>query len=373
MTLLSLAFRNLVAHPLRTAATLAGVALAVASFVALVGLARGLEHTLRGALEARGTDLVMTEAGAGDLLSSIVSEDTARRVAVVPGVAATAAELARMTSLENGAPVLVVGWHPGGFPWDTLVLRDGRLPAPGERGTAAVGSSLAERRGLRTGDTLRLFQEEFRIVGIVGSDSLLTRNLVFVPLADAQALTFRQGQASSVNLRLDRGITPEARAGIVAAVRAAVPEVSVEETGTIMQDQVFARVADVLSWAISLVALLGAVFTVLNTMSMAVNERRGEIAILGAFGWSQPRIVIGILAEGFLLAGLAGALGAALGAAVAHAVASSPSVAGFILPAIGPALIGQAVLIALLLGLAGSLLPALKASATSPADVLRGR
>jgi putative ABC transport system permease protein len=125
-----------------------------------------------------------------------------------------------------------------------------------------------------------------------------------------------------------------------------------------MQGQVYGRVADILSWAISLVALLGAAFAVLNTMVMAVNERRGEIAILGAIGWGRGRIVGLILAEGVLLALAGGAAGVALGIAAAEGVAAAPSVAGFVAPAIGWGLAAQAMLVALALGLAGSLWPA---------------
>ena len=373
MTPVLLPVRNLLAHRLRTAATLAGIALAIASFVALVGLARGLEATLRGALEARGTEIVVTEAGASDLMASILPESAVAAAAAVPGVAAATAELARMTSLEDGGTVLVVAWPPGSFPWETLELRAGRLPAAGEARVAVLGASLAERRGLALGGTVRLFQEEFRIVGLAGSDSLLVRNLVLVPLADAQALTFRQGQASAVNIRAAPGLGPADRAALVARLRAALPAASVEETETVMQGQVYGRVADILSWAISLVALLGAAFAVLNTMAMAVNERRGEIAILGAIGWGRGRIVGLILAEGALLALGGGAAGIALGVAAAEAVAAWPSVAGFVAPAIGWGLAGQAMLIALALGFAGSLWPALRASGASPAEVLRGR
>ena len=111
MTLLSLAWRNLSGHKLRTFATVAGIMLAVASFVALVGLAHGIEGSLRASLEVRGTDVIVTEGGAVDPMSSLIPDSLAEQLARQSGVAATSPELTRMTSLENGASVIVAAWR----------------------------------------------------------------------------------------------------------------------------------------------------------------------------------------------------------------------------------------------------------------------
>lgn len=86
MTLSGLAWRNLAGRPMRSLGTIIGVALAVASFVALVGLARGVSASLDSAWNTRGTDVVITEAGAADLVSSIVPEALEAEAAAVPGV-----------------------------------------------------------------------------------------------------------------------------------------------------------------------------------------------------------------------------------------------------------------------------------------------
>jgi putative ABC transport system permease protein len=373
MNLFSLSWRNLRAQKVRTLATLVGVGLAVASFVALVGLARGVEQSLLSALELRGTDVVVTEAGAGDLLSSIVSADLAEEIANIPGVEATAAELTRVTSLDDGRSAIVVAWPDGAFPWQTLDVVAGQLPYYADVPTAVIGEGLAERYQLAMGETLQLFQSEFRIVGIVGSRSALTRNLILVLLPDAQRLTYRDGQATSINARLDPDTTAEDRQQTIDRLRTAFPAYSVDETEKLASNYTFARIADVLSSTISLVAMVSAIFAIFNTMSMAVNERRGEIAIMGAVGWPRRRIVACVVIEGMLLTVVAGLLGSAAGAAAAHSVSRFPTITGFIHPEISSGLMVQAILVSMLIGLLGSLVPALRTVSLSPASVLRGR
>jgi putative ABC transport system permease protein len=373
MTLVSLAWRNLRTSKLRTLATVVGIVIAVASFVALVGLARGVEETLRASLEVRGTDVIVTEAGAVDPMSSVVPDRLAEAIAREAGIAAASAELTRMTSLESGASVIVVSWPIGAFPWGRLEIQDGRRPSPTDARPALVGKSLAERLGLAVGDEIVLFQTAFPIVGTIESTSLLTRNLAFIPLSDAQELTFRDGQATSVNVWLDPSATKEEKEATIAALRRDFSGYAIEPTEKFASDYTFARFADVLSWSISTVALISAIFAILNTMSMSVNEKRGEIAVMSAIGWPRRRIILTILIEGTILSLGAGLLGIVVGVAAAYAVSLSPTIAGFIAPEIRPALLIEAALITLAIGLIGSLIPAIRTVAMAPADVLRGR
>lgn len=372
MNLFSLAWRNLRAQKVRTVATLAGVSLAVASFVALVGLARGVGETLYLALETRGTDVVITEAGSGDLFSSIVSDGLALEVAAMPGVEAAAAELTRMTSLSDGRSLLVSAWAEDAFHWKALSLIEGELPRPGAIPEAAIGEGLADRYGFEVGQDIELFQTRFRVVGIVGSESALARNLVMVLLGDAQKLSFREGQATSISVRLDPAATAEAKRDVIERLILAYPNLAVDETEALVNGYTFARIADVLATAISLVAFASAVFAIFNTMSMAVNERRGEIAIMSAVGWPRGRIVAYVVIEGMLLTAAAGIAGAALGVAVAHSVSATPTIAGFVQPQISPVLLIEAAAMSLAIGLVGSLAPALRTVSLSPASVLRG-
>lgn len=269
--------------------------------------------------------------------------------------------------------MVVAAWRPGAFPLQGFDLVAGRAPRPDEPRAVLLGIGMAERLRLAPGDAMLLFQAEFRVAGIVDSPSLLARNLVIADLAEVQALTFRTGQATSINVRLSPELDDPGRQAVLARLRAAFPAHAVEGTEQLSQGHTFARISDALSISISIVALATAVLAVFNTMNMAVHERRAEIAILAAVGWRSRRIVALLLVEGLMITLLGGAAGVAAGVAMAQAVAGSDLVAGFIAPQIGAVLLGQALVISLAVGLAGSLVPALRAVRVPPADILRGR
>ncbi|RYH12387.1 ABC transporter permease [Tropicimonas sp. IMCC6043] len=372
MTLWSLALRNLAGIKPRVIATIAGIMVSIASLVALVGIARGVEGSLGDSLDARGTDVIITEAGALDLMSSILPDSLAAEIAARPGIAAAASEIARITSLEDGSGVAVVGWAPESFAWDGLETIAGHLPRAGTEAVAVLGQGLAERGGLAPGDRITLFQTEFTIAAVVSANSMLARNLVYLPLGTLQALTFREGLATSVLVQLAPGSEAE-RDTTLRRLRADYTGFAVEPSEILARQYSVARVARVLSMAISVIALLSAFLVTFNTMSMAVTERRDEIAIMSAIGLARWRIVTLIVGEGLALALIAGALGCGLGLVAAGVLARIPAAAGLLYPEISAGLLLQALALAAATGALGALIPALGETARPPAAVLRGK
>lgn len=120
--------------------------------------------------------------------------------------------------------------------------------------------------------------------------------------------------------------------------------------------------------------IMGAVFfTILlvtgNTMSQSIRERSGELGVLKALGFTNGQVVFLVLAESCLLA----ALGAALGLLAAWAVTSGGDPTGGMLPMFyfrfQDALLGVGIAIAL--GVATGLFPAINAMRLRVADSLR--
>jgi len=374
MTVLLAGLRNLAYWQPRNLGALLGITIAIASLVALVGLARGVQETLLSALENRGTDVMVTEAGVLDLISSIVPETLAPDLAVAPGVVAVAPELARLTTLADGRSVAVVAWPAGSFPWESLTLTEGRLPGAdegpgsGEGHVVVLGESLARRMQAGIGDRITLFHAPFEVVGLVTSPALLSRSAAYARLEDVQALTFREGQATSFNIQ-----TAPGRAEAAAkAIGARFPDLSVETSAALADGYLFGRIANILAFAISSVALVSSVLVIFNTMSTAVNARRGEIAILSAVGWDRWRIVAMLLIEGSVISMIAGAAGIVAGTLMAQAVAGLPQVVGFVQPVIGAGLLATAFAVSVGVGLLGAFVPAVRAVRRPPADILRG-
>ncbi len=124
---------------------------------------------------------------------------------------------------------------------------------------------------------------------------------------------------------------------------------------------------------------LAVIFTILlvtaNTMSMAVRERRTEIAVLKTLGFSSATVMGLILGEALLIAGLGGGIGLGLSALIIRALPNVPSIGAFIrgFPSFGLhwSVTSQGLGIALVLGLAAGFLPALAAYRSRIVDMLR--
>jgi putative ABC transport system permease protein len=373
MTLAGIALRNLVHRPWRSLMTLGGVILSIAAFVALIGLARGLESAFSESIDGRQTDVLLTEKGINDPMASTVPERLAEEVALVPGVVAATAELTRLTTSSTGATLVVMAWPEGSFGWETQELLRGRYPFLSDGGGVVVGQGLAERMQLDLCDEIEVFSAPFRIVGITDSDSYVNRNMVIGLLPDFQAQTYREGQATAIALDLEAGTSPDERDRLLDELRRRFPNFAIETTEALVRNHNYLQIGKALAWAVSVVALISAALAVMNTMAMAVNERRGEIAIMGAVGWPGRRIIACLMLEGALLSLIGGIGGAFLGSVVAHAATQSRTVSGFLEPQISTGLLVQAVVLALVIGTAGALLPAWRATRHNPAAILRGR
>jgi putative ABC transport system permease protein len=121
---------------------------------------------------------------------------------------------------------------------------------------------------------------------------------------------------------------------------------------------------------------IGAVFGAVNTMYTAVASRTREIATLRAIGFSSLPVVISVLAEAVFLSVLGGLIGGLIawlafdGYQTATMNFQSFSQIAFSF-AVTPRLLTMALVYALLMGLAGGLLPAIRAARLPVVTALR--
>ena len=123
-----------------------------------------------------------------------------------------------------------------------------------------------------------------------------------------------------------------------------------------------------------MVAILSAVFfTILlvagNTMAQAVRERREELGVLKAIGFTNTQVLVIVLLESCLLSCLGGLAG--LGLACAAIASGDPTGGGLPIFYFPPADLALGVVLTLGLGLAAGILPALQAMRLNVADALR--
>jgi len=351
--------------------TIAGIAVAVASFVALTGMSRALEGGWVRSLVERDTHLMGLRKGAVEILTTTLDETLTAPMKQVSGVRDVAGELVDLVTLPTGQAVLMTGWPAGSFLWQTLPLREGRVPAADEERWVVVGEPMADHLGVRVGDTLSIRGAPFTVAAISRPKAVLNRHALVAPLRAMQRLLDRSGRVTVFNVRVERPDDPAAVADVRARLSARFPDVTFTESGAVAQQNDILGMLRAVAWGTSTIALLMGFLAVLNTLLMAVTERSREIALLSAMGWAQERVLWLILLEGLILALAGSGLGAVAGIGALHGISRHPSLQAFLEIQVGPALVWEVVAAGVALGGLGGLYPAWRAVRQPPAEVLQ--
>jgi putative ABC transport system permease protein len=391
--------RRLRLEALRSALTVAGVALGVAVVLAirlanasaLGGFSAALDAVAgKTSLEVIGVGLGVDEprlAGLGWLrewgdVSPVIESEA---MALVSDARAEAVRVLGVDVLRDQPfreyRLLDLGAATG---TDTAQGLLGLLVEPT---SIIVTERFARRHGLEVAGVVRLAigdrVQAFTIRGLLrdeGPARVVDGNFVLMDIAAAQLAFDRLGRVDRVDVRLaDPSRLDEAERAITAKLP---PGLSVQRPARRGQqvEQMLAAFQFNLS-ALSYVALLVGLFLVYNTVATSVIARREEIGMLRALGASRRRVLTLFLGEGALLSLAGCALGIPLGALLARAAVaftSSTVTTLYVARAAGvPSLTAWDAMVALAIGvplaLAAAAAPAHEAARVSPLRAVRGQ
>ena len=371
MNLATLTVRNLAGQPVRSGLTILGVAVAIASFIALTGMTEGAQQSFASGIDEPGGDLVATQRDAYSLLSSSVPESLGKQLAAVEGVDAASAVLLNITTAADEANVVITGWPPDSFMWRNLHIIEGRVPLASEEWSVVLGETIMKALGKSVGDTIELQFQPYTIVGVAAFETVLNRNIAIVPLAGLQELLGRQGTVTLYQLRLKRPLDEDRTAAVRARLSAVSDDVAVTTTGEFAGNLRFFRLMQAIASTVSAIILVTAVLAIANTMLMAVNERTFELGILASIGWRPSRILRLVLIEGFAISVIGGVIGLGLGMLAMDVASWTRLAAGLLEPYMTWTLVVEALIAVLLAGPIGALYPAWHATRLLPAEALR--
>jgi len=326
--ILSLAWASLVRHRARTLLAVAGVAISAAMLLDMVMLASGMRVSLRSLLLAQGFQIRLAPRGTLPFdtdatipgATAIMSQLKARRdVVAVSPVLGAQLHVERGAASVSAAALGTIAAVQGDYK-----ILTGR--APTIDGEAAANDALLSATVARLGDTLsvaagfdpqlRAFtgQRTLRVVGRAHFIYLAAgERALALPLTSLQAMegASRADRVSLIMVRLREGAAVEAARS---AIDREIPVVSAISTATAIE-----QVEQRLSYFRQLAFILGSVslavgFLLVTTLvTVSVNERLGEIAVLRAIGVRRARIVEQILIEGSVIMLLGGVVGLGLG------------------------------------------------------------
>lgn len=374
----SYALRNLWRRRTRTIATLLGIGLTTVLVVVMLSFASGLEQATGGTARADVVYLIGSSAEV-DMIRSVVPRGSAEAAAAsVPGAArvdgmrAASVELHIATRTEDR-----VGLLRGVTPAAYLVHRqvqvvEGHEPrAPFE---IMVGRLVATRMGLdeselAVGKTLRLEDRDWKISGRFAAPGTVIEGEMWVRLDDVMLATKRE-DVSCVAVRLtDPALLDEV--SLFATQRLDLEIVPVPEKELMATlEQGLAPITALARW-MALLVLCGGAFACANTMFAAVLARGKELATLRALGYQPGALVVALLQEALLVGFLGGAVGIAVALAVGDLSLRFPMGALTLELDASRRALGLAA--ALVSGLLGGLLPALRAVRLPLVDALGGK
>jgi putative ABC transport system permease protein len=311
----------------RTLLAIAGVAVSAAMLLDMVMLASGMRASFRELLTSRGYQLRLAPRGTLPFDTEATLGNASRiatLLAADPDVAAVSPVLGGQVYVVRGDSMVsaaLLGVYPA--VQGDYELMEGRDPAgPAEM---VMSGDLLDAVGATIGDTVTIgagYDPQLRellgraTVAVVGRARFLYmaagQRGAAMPLEAMQAMSEqRRDRVSLFMVRAREGANVE-------QLRRNI-EVRVPSVSAISIETAIAQVDERLSYFRQLAVILGSVsfavgFLLVTTIvTVSVNERIGEIAVLRAIGVTRARIVRRIATEGLVLMMAGGAIGLALG------------------------------------------------------------
>jgi putative ABC transport system permease protein len=370
---------------LRASLSAVGIAIGIASMVAVLGISQSSKSDLLAQLDELGTNLLTITPGQSllgeDATLPVTAPKMVARLGPVEQVASqrtTDATLRRTDYIPaaqtNGISVLAADTNLlatlNGTVAKGAFLNEATIRYP----AIVLGSVTAERlaiTSLEAGPMVYVDGRWFSVVGILDPLPLapdIDRSaLVGYPIA--QKLLGATADATTIHVRTDLDTIADTRGLLPASANPESPEeVQVSRPSDVIEARAAAETAYTsLFLGLGAVALLVGGIGIANVMVISVLERRSEIGLRRALGAGKRHISIQFLSESLLLAAVGGLVGAAIGVLVTAGYALTRDWA-ISIPAYAP--IGG-LLASLLIGGVAGLYPAVRAARLSPTEALR--
>jgi len=374
-------FRNVLVRWRATAATIMGVALVVTVYILMQAMAAGLVKSSQNTGDPR--NVMIVRKGSTAESSSQVSREQLKIIQFWPEIERDSqghpfitADLAIIINLPRRdgageANVTMRGVTPMGLELRPQVrLVNGRWFTPGKR-EAVVSSKMAKRfANTGIGEKFKTGAAWLTVVGwFDGADSAFDSEMWMD--ADEARSVFDRENYSSVLARVG---STNAAASLMRRIDSdkRMPLRADLETDYYAKQTTTALPIKILGQFLATAMSIGAIFAAMNTMYASVGSRTREIGTLRVLGFRRRTVLASFIIEGAMLSAIGGLLGCGLAllaqwlcvvGGVRFGTLSFNTFSEVIFQfRITPELVVQGMIFAVIVGVVGSLFPAIRAS-----------
>jgi putative ABC transport system permease protein len=373
---LTYSLRNLWTRRLTTFLTAVGIAMVIFVFAAVLMLAYGLEKTL----VATGSDdnAIVIRRGSQSEMMSLIDRGAANVIRSQPEIATdpegmpmAAAEAVVLISMPKRGSAQPAHVQTRGIAPESVAMRPqvrltaGRLFRPGTS-EVIVGAAAARRfEGLGLGRTVRFAMRDWTVVGLFDAEGSGFESEIWL---DSEQLlqAFRRPVYSSVTVRLSSPSGFDTLKPRLEGDPRFNLEVKREKAFYADQSAMMAGFIRILGLFVTVIFSIGAMVGAMITMYAAVANRTAEIGTLRALGFPRRSILLAFLAESILLSLIGGTAGLVIASFLQNMTVSTTNFATFselaFRFALSPAIALESLSFALLMGLLGGFLPAVRAA-----------
>jgi len=339
----------------RSALTILGIVIGIASVIAMTAIGQGAQASVQSSITAAGSNLLYVQPGqargvgmqvrSGQGSSQSLTLDDADAIEKTVTLAkAVSPELSRryqVTAKGTNTNTSVIGCKPTYLEVHNLTMDLGSFISDSDlksqNRVAVLGSTTRDdlfgAGASALGSTIRINQEIFRVIGVVqakgGSGFNNPDDAIYVPLTAAQAYLSGQDYVSNIAVQASSADVMSAAQQQITdlmMLRHKIKDATQADFNVMNQADLVATVSNVtgtftmLLASIAGISLLVGGVGIMNMMLTNVTERTREIGLRKAIGAEEGDITTQFLLESVALTFLGGAIGVIIGWAIAYGV-----------------------------------------------------
>jgi putative ABC transport system permease protein len=387
LAVMALNFRTIPQRLSSSAVAIVGIAGVVVVFLSVLSIAAGFSAAMtqsgspRRALVMRsGADSEMTSGLGGpevDIIKQAPGMQRDGQTALASAELYVIIDLPKKSSPEAPANVPMRGIEPTGIRVrEEVSITQGRMLEFGTNQVIVGRGANAQFVGLDVGDTIVSGENRWQVVGVFEADGGVAESEIW---GDSRALqgAYRRGNSyQSVLVSLDSADSLSTFTDWLTSNPAVNVMVRRENEYYAGQSQALTTLIRTIGFGIAGLMGIGAVFGAILTMYTAVATRAREIATLRALGFNTLSVLVSVLAESLVLGAIGGLIGGVAAYLAFNGYQTSTmnfqtfSQVAFAF-AVTPSLLAQGLTYALVMGLIGGLLPAIRAARLPISSALR--